>query len=157
MLEFAVAGLAASQNVKVLAEQIRQFCPALVSVQDETVAAHLRELLPSAGAPEILWGRDGVREVAVASGADLVVSALVGAVGLRPTLAAIQAGKAVALANKETLVMAGPLVMAEARQRGVPILPVDSEHSAIFQVLHGESREDVKHLLYRLRRSFPCP
>ena len=110
--EFAVAGLAAGQNVKVLAEQIRQFCPALVSVQDETVAAHLRELLPSAGAPEILWGRDGVREVAVASGADLVVSAMVGAVGLEPTLAAIDAGLPVALANKETLVAAGSLVMA---------------------------------------------
>src|SRR5659263_415472 len=77
--EFAVTGLAAGQNVKVLAEQIRQFCPARVSVQDEAVAATLRQLLPPAGAPEILWGRAGAREVAVASGADLVVSAMVGA------------------------------------------------------------------------------
>ncbi|MDP2046115.1 MAG: 1-deoxy-D-xylulose-5-phosphate reductoisomerase, partial [Deltaproteobacteria bacterium] len=89
--EFAVSGLAAGQNVKVLAEQIRQFGPARVSVQDEAVAATLRELLPPAGAPDILWGAAGAREVAVASGADLVVSAMVGAVGLSPTLAAIQA------------------------------------------------------------------
>ena len=144
--EFVVAGLAAGQNVKVLAEQIRQFCPARVSVQDETVAAALRELLPREGAPEILWGPAGVREVAVASGADLVVSAMVGAVGLEPTLAAIHAGLPVALANKETLVAAGSLVMAAARERGVPIIPVDSEHSAIFQSLHGQRPEDVQHL-----------
>ena len=114
--EFAVAGLAAGQNVKVLAEQIRQFCPALVSVQDEAVAAKLRELLPPTGAPEILWGAAGARDVAMASGADLVVSAMVGAVGLEPTLAAIQAGLPVALANKETLVAAGPLVMAAGQR-----------------------------------------
>jgi 1-deoxy-D-xylulose-5-phosphate reductoisomerase len=144
--EFAVAGLAAGQNVKVLAEQIRQFRPARVSVQDETVAAALRELVPREGAPEILWGQAGAREVAVASGADLVVSAMVGAVGLEPTLAAIHAGLPVALANKETLVAAGSLVMAAARERGVPIIPVDSEHSAIFQALHGQRREDVRQL-----------
>jgi 1-deoxy-D-xylulose-5-phosphate reductoisomerase len=144
--EFAVAGLAAGQNVTVLAEQIRRFCPARVSVQDETVAAHLRGLLPSQGSPEILWGRAGAREVAVASGADLVVSAMVGAVGLEPTLAAIHTGLPVALANKETLVAAGSLVMAAAQERGVPIIPVDSEHSAIFQALHGQRREDVQHL-----------
>jgi 1-deoxy-D-xylulose-5-phosphate reductoisomerase len=84
--------------------------------------------------------------VAVASGADLVVSAMVGAVGLEPTLAAIQAGLPVALANKETLVAAGSLVMAAARERGVAIIPVDSEHSAIFQALNGEPREDVRQL-----------
>ncbi len=144
--EFAVTGLAAGQNVKVLAEQIGQFRPARVSVQSEAVAAHLRELLPPVGAPEILWGRAGAREVAVASGAELVVSAMVGAVGLEPTLAAIHAGLPVALANKETLVAAGSLVMAAAKERGVPIIPVDSEHSAIFQALHGQRREDVRHL-----------
>jgi 1-deoxy-D-xylulose-5-phosphate reductoisomerase len=144
--EFAVTGLAAGQNVKVLAEQIRQFRPARVSVQDEAVAADLRQLVPAKGAPEILWGRTGAREVAVASGADLVVSAMVGAVGLEPTLAAIQAGLPVALANKETLVAAGSLVMAAAQERGVSIIPVDSEHSAIFQALHGQRREDVRRL-----------
>jgi 1-deoxy-D-xylulose-5-phosphate reductoisomerase len=144
--EFAVAGLAAGQNVKVLADQIRQFRPGRVSVQDETVAAHLRALVSPHEVPEILWGRAGAREVAVASGADLVVSAMVGAVGLEPTLAAIYAGLPVALANKETLVAAGSLVMAAARERGVPIIPVDSEHSAIFQALQGQCREDVQHL-----------
>jgi 1-deoxy-D-xylulose-5-phosphate reductoisomerase len=144
--EFAVTGLAAGQNVEVLAEQISQFRPARVSVQNEAVAARLREMVPPAEAPEILWGRAGVREVAVASGANLVVSAMVGAVGLEPTLAAIEAGLPVALANKETLVAAGSLVMAAARERGVPIIPVDSEHSAIFQALHGQRPEDVKHL-----------
>jgi 1-deoxy-D-xylulose-5-phosphate reductoisomerase len=144
--EFAVAGLAAGQNVKVLAEQIRQFRPALVSVQNETVAAHLKELVPGPEAPRILWGPAGAREVAVAAGADLVVSAMVGAVGLEPTLAAIQAGLPVALANKETLVAAGSLVMAAAKEKGVPIIPVDSEHSAIFQSLHGQRREDVRRL-----------
>lgn len=142
--EFAVTGLAAGQNAKILAEQIRQFRPALVSVQDEKVAAHLRELLPQAEIPELLSGPDGARQVAVATGADLVVSAMVGAVGLEPTLAAIQAGLPLALANKETLVAAGSLVMAAAKAKGVPIIPVDSEHSAIFQALHGQRPEDVR-------------
>ncbi|MFZ5449693.1 MAG: 1-deoxy-D-xylulose-5-phosphate reductoisomerase [Thermodesulfobacteriota bacterium] len=142
--EFAVAGLAAGQNAQVLAEQIRQFRPALVSVQDKAVAAQLRELLSRDGNLELLWGPEGAREVAVASGADLVVSAMVGAVGLEPTLAAIQAGLPIALANKETLVAAGSLVMAAAKKRGVPIIPVDSEHSAIFQALHGQRPEDVQ-------------
>jgi 1-deoxy-D-xylulose-5-phosphate reductoisomerase len=144
--EYAVTGLAAGQNVKVLAEQIRQFRPVRVSVQSEAVAAQLRDLLPGAEAPEILFGPAGAREVAVASGADLVVSAMVGAVGLEPTLAAIQAGLPVALANKETLVAAGSLVMAAAKAKGVAIIPVDSEHSAIFQALHGQRPQDVRRL-----------
>jgi 1-deoxy-D-xylulose-5-phosphate reductoisomerase len=144
--EFTVSGLAAGQNVAVLAEQIRQFRPARVSVQDEAVAAQLRDLVTRGEAPEILWGPAGAREVAVASGAELVVSAMVGAVGLEPTLAAIEAGLPVALANKETLVAAGSLVMAAAARRGVDIIPVDSEHSAIFQALHGQRREDVRRL-----------
>ena len=144
--EFVVTGLAAGQNVKVLAERIRQFRPAMVSVQNEAVAAQLRELVPREDAPIILWGPAGAREVAVASGADLVVSAMVGAVGLEPTLAAIHAGLPVALANKETLVAAGSLVMAAAQEKGVALIPVDSEHSAIFQALHGQRREDVRRL-----------
>jgi len=144
--EFAVVGLAAGENVVVLAQQIQEFRPALVSVKDEAVAARLRELLPRDSTPRILAGPEGVREVATASGADLVVSAMVGAVGLAPTLAAIEAGVPVALANKETLVAAGPLVMAAAKARGVPLIPVDSEHSAIFQALQGQRREDLKRL-----------
>ena len=144
--EFQVTGLAAGQNVQLLADQVKQFHPAVVSVQDEAGAAGLRALLPGAGAPEILTGPGGVLQVATASGADMVVSALVGAVGLSPTLAAIEAGIPVALANKETLVAAGPLVMAAARARGVPLIPVDSEHSAIFQALQGQRPEDIRRL-----------
>jgi len=144
--EFQVTGLAAGQNVQLLAHQVKQFHPAVVSVQDEAGAAGLRALLPGAGAPEILTGPGGVLQVATASGADMVVSAMVGAVGLSPTLAAIEAGIPVALANKETLVAAGPLVMAAARARGVPLIPVDSEHSAIFQALQGQRPEDIRRL-----------
>lgn len=144
--EFQVVGLAAGKNIKVLAEQIQQFRPALVAVQDEGVAATLRKRLSSEVAPEILWGAAGACQVATADGVDLLVSAMVGAVGLEPTLAAVEAGIPVALANKETLVAAGPLVMAAAHQRGAPLIPVDSEHSAIFQVLQGQCREDIRRL-----------
>jgi 1-deoxy-D-xylulose-5-phosphate reductoisomerase len=144
--EFQVAGLAAGQNVQVLAEQIRQFRPPVVSVQDEAGAAALRDLLGPGAAPEILTGAPGVLKVATGADADMVVSAMVGAVGLSPTLAAVEAGIPVALANKETLVAAGDLVMAVARARGVPLIPVDSEHSAIFQALQGQRPEDVRRL-----------
>jgi len=144
--EFTVAGLAAGRNVELLAEQIRQFRPARVSVQDGEAAARLRELLPSGKNPEILAGPQGAAAVATAPGVDLVVSAMVGAAGLEPTLAAIEAGIPVALANKETLVAAGSLVMAAARERGVDLIPVDSEHSALMQALQGQRREDVKKL-----------
>jgi 1-deoxy-D-xylulose-5-phosphate reductoisomerase len=144
--EFSVVGLAAGKNVKVLAEQVRQFRPALVSVQDDQVAGHLRELLPPLASPEILAGAAGALAVATAPGVDLLVSAMVGAVGLEPTLAAIHAGIPVALANKETLVAAGSLMMAAAAERGVPLIPVDSEHSAIFQALQGQRREDIRRL-----------
>ena len=144
--EFSVVSLAAGKNVTLLAEQIKRFKPALVSVQDETAAVQLRELVGANPAPEILTGRAGALAVATAPGAELVVSAMVGAVGLEPTLAAIRAHLPVALANKETLVAAGPLVMALAQERGVPLLPVDSEHSAIFQALQGQCRADVRRL-----------
>jgi 1-deoxy-D-xylulose-5-phosphate reductoisomerase len=144
--EFEVAALAAGQNVTLLAEQVEQFRPRLVSVQDEAAAARLQELTPPSLATQILFGPEGAVAVATAPGADLVVSAMVGAVGLEPTLAAVDAGRPVALANKETLVAAGPLVMALAQSRGVPLIPVDSEHSAIFQALQGQRREDVRKL-----------
>jgi 1-deoxy-D-xylulose-5-phosphate reductoisomerase len=144
--EFAVVGLAAGKNVDLLAEQIQRFRPALVSVQDEAAAARLRELVIRNPAPEILAGRSGALAVATAPGVELVVSAMVGAVGLEPTLAAIRANLPVALANKETLVAAGPLVMALAKERGVPLIPVDSEHSAIFQALQGQRRADIRRL-----------
>ena len=115
--KFAVVGLAAGKNVELLAEQVARFHPALVSVQDEAAAARLRELV--APGPEILAGRAGALAVATAS-VELVVSAMVGVVGLEPTLAAIRAGLPVALANKETLVAAGPLVMNTGPGTGRP-------------------------------------
>ena len=144
--EFAVAGLAAGRNVELLAQQITEFHPLRVSVQDKETAERLKLFLPANGHPAIFWGPEGAKEIALTEGVDLVVSAMVGAVGLSPTLAAIQAGLPVALANKETLVAAGSLVMAAARERGVAIIPVDSEHSAIFQALHGQRREEVRQL-----------
>jgi 1-deoxy-D-xylulose-5-phosphate reductoisomerase len=144
--EFHVVGLAAGKNVELLAEQIRRFGPALVSVQDEESAQSLRAAVNGPGAPEILSGPAGARAVAALPEADLALSAMVGAVGLEPTLAAIEAGKTVALANKETLVAAGPLVMERVRANGVALIPVDSEHSAIFQALQGQRREDIKKL-----------
>ncbi len=144
--EFQVVALAAGKNVDLLAEQVRRFSPALVSVQDEAAAARLRVLLPTRNGPRILVGAEGARQVACAPQTDLVVSAMVGVVGLEPTLAAIEQGIPVALANKETLVAAGPLVMAAARKNGVALIPVDSEHSAIFQSLQGHRHEDIRRL-----------
>jgi len=144
--EFRVAALAAGRNVEVLAAQIRQFRPVLVSVQDEDAAARLRKLLPAENNLQVLAGPQGAAAVATAPGVDLVVSAMVGAAGLEPTLAAIKAGIPVALANKETLVAAGSLVMAAAREKGVALIPVDSEHSALMQAMDGQRLEDVKKL-----------
>jgi len=144
--EFQVVGLAAGKNVKVLAEQIRTVHPTRVSVQDETAARELKLALEGHPPSEILVGSAGAVAVAAAPEADLVVSAMVGAVGLEPTLAAVEAGKTVALANKETLVAAGSLVMAAVAANGATLLPVDSEHSAIFQAMEGHRREDVRRL-----------
>jgi 1-deoxy-D-xylulose-5-phosphate reductoisomerase len=142
---FQVTALAAGRRTEKLAAQVRRFRPALVSVAGDAEARALRTAL-GADAPEIAVGDAGLEAVATAD-ADLVVSALVGAVGLAPTLAAIRAGRDVALANKEVLVMAGALVLREVRAHGVRLLPVDSEHSAIFQVLAGQRREDLRRLV----------
>jgi 1-deoxy-D-xylulose-5-phosphate reductoisomerase len=142
---YRVVALAAGRNVEKLAEQVRRFRPERVSVADAAGAEALR----ARGAPpelEIGVGAAGLEAVAVHP-ADLVVAGLVGAVGLAPTLAAIRAGRDVALANKEVLVMAGALVLREVRARGVALLPVDSEHSAIFQALAGQRTEDVARLI----------
>jgi 1-deoxy-D-xylulose-5-phosphate reductoisomerase len=142
--KFQIVGLAAGQNLKLLAEQIRDFRPALVSVQNKSLAADLASLLASPNHIKIVSGIAGAKEVAASSQADLVISAMVGAVGLEPTLTAIRQGIAVALANKETLVTAGPLVMAAAQKYQVPIIPIDSEHSAIFQAIQGNQPEDIR-------------
>ena len=143
---FCVVALAAGKNLAKLKEQARRFQPEVVSLTREADARTLRAQLPGFQG-EILWGAEGLLAVATHSTADLVMSALVGAVGLAPTLAAIRAGKTLALANKEALVISGELMTREAKQRGVRILPVDSEHNAIFQALHGHQRERVKRII----------
>jgi 1-deoxy-D-xylulose-5-phosphate reductoisomerase len=142
---YRVVALAAGRRIEKLAEQVRRFRPELVSVAEAQGAEELRERL-GADAPEIAIGAEGLDAVA-AHPADLVVSGLVGAVGLAPTLTAIRAGRDVALANKEVLVTAGALVLREVQRHGVTLLPVDSEHSAIFQCLAGQRLEDVSKLI----------
>jgi len=142
---FQVSALAAGRNVERLAEQVREHAPELVAVADAHAARELRERL-GPDTPELGVGPAGL--VAVAEHpADLVVAGLVGAIGLAPTLAAIRAGRDIALANKEVMVMAGALVQREVQRCGVRLLPVDSEHSAIFQALSGQRREDVARLV----------
>ena len=144
---FEVVALSAGKNIALLKEQIEKFKPRLVSVLDEDCAYKLRGMLDSSSLTKILWGAEGYREVASVKEADMVVSAIVGAAGLLPTMEAINAGKDIALANKETMVMAGNLVVEKAASKGVTILPVDSEHNAIFQCLAGSRREDVKRII----------
>ncbi len=136
--DFDITALSAGRNISRLAEQIREFHPALVSVEREEDAAVLREQVEKEDV-EILFGTEGLLVVAAESNAQLLVTAIVGMVGVRPTIAAMKAGKDIALANKETLVTAGHLIIPLAEERGVRILPVDSEHSAILQSLHGEA------------------
>ena len=143
---FQIVGLAAGRNLPLLAEQIRYFRPAVVSVQDRELAGELSRMLASDNHVRVVPGIAGAQEVAAGTQADLVVSAMVGAVGLEPTLTAIREGIGVALANKETLVTAGALVMAAARQHNVPIIPIDSEHSAIFQAIQGNQTKDIRRL-----------
>jgi len=142
---FRIRALAAGRSVAKLAEQVARFRPELVAVADAAGARALREA--TAGAPvEILHGAEGLEAVARYP-ADVVVAGLVGAVGLRPTLAALREGRRVALANKEVLVMAGALALREAARAGGSLLPVDSEHSAVFQALAGQRREDVARVI----------
>jgi 1-deoxy-D-xylulose-5-phosphate reductoisomerase len=144
---FRVAGLAAGNNLRLLKEQIEEFSPELVSVADPAGAEQLRQSLAPAWRERIVAGPAGIEQVATMPGVEQVVSAVVGAAGLLPTLAAIRASKHIALANKETLVMAGELIMAEAARCRVTLLPVDSEHSAIAQGLEAGRREDVSRLI----------
>jgi 1-deoxy-D-xylulose-5-phosphate reductoisomerase len=143
---FEVVSLAAGSNVDLLRQQILQFKPRVVSLLNRGLAETLRRELSSAPV-EIVYGVEGLIQVAIQPDVDEVVSALVGAVGLVPTLSAIKTGKNIALANKETLVMAGKIIMEEARQNNVHILPIDSEHSAIFQALLGHRKEDVHRII----------
>ncbi|MCB9475505.1 MAG: 1-deoxy-D-xylulose-5-phosphate reductoisomerase [Deltaproteobacteria bacterium] len=143
---FRILSLSAGRNVQLLAEQTREFLPTVVSVATETAAHELRELLGDA-APRIVHGPEGAAEAATVKEANLCFSAIVGAAGLPPTWAAIDAGIDVALANKETLVTAGTLILELARKRGVNLMPVDSEHSAIFQSMVGHNVHEVRCLI----------
>ncbi len=144
--EFEVVGLSAGRGGEGFERQIRAHRPLMASVASRDEAAGLRARCADVPT-EILGGEEAAATVAASADADVVLSAIVGAAGLLPTLAAIRAGRTVALANKETMVMAGALVTAEAAKRGVSILPVDSEHNAIFQALGGHRREDVRRLI----------
>ena len=142
-----VAALTANSSVKLLEEQARQFHPELAVLMDENAAADLKVRLADTSV-KVLGGMDGLLEAAAVNSADTVITAVVGMVGLRPTLAAIREGKRIALANKETLVCAGDLVLEEAKDYGSKIIPVDSEHSALFQCLEGNrDRGEIKRLV----------
>jgi 1-deoxy-D-xylulose-5-phosphate reductoisomerase len=143
---FQVIGLAAGNNVELLKDQIERFRPKRVSIGRKEEAARLREFL-SREKVEVLWGEQGNCEIASDPEADLVISAIVGAAGLKPTMAAIEAGRPVALANKESLVIAGELMTRKAHEKKVPLIPIDSEHSAIFQALAGNRREDIRRII----------
>ena len=144
--EFKVRGLVAGRNLKTLAAQVKEFLPEWVSVSEEKGIPVLRKLI-GRRKTEILWGEEGATTIATAREVDLVVAAIVGGAGLVPTLGAVRAGKEVALANKEALVMAGEIFIREAKKKGVRLLPVDSEHNAIFQCLQGNRREEVESII----------
>jgi 1-deoxy-D-xylulose-5-phosphate reductoisomerase len=144
---FRAVALAAHKNIGLLAEQIERFKPKIVSVIDETYAKKLKNIIKSARGTDVVHGGGGYRDVACIAEADMVVSAMVGSAGLVPTLEAIEAGKDIALANKEVMVMAGSLVVEMAREKGVKILPIDSEHSAIFQCITGHSGSEIRRII----------
>lgn len=144
--DIEVLGISAGRNVKMLEEQAREFHPQLIAVWDENAAKDLAVRLSDMDV-KIVSGMEGLLELARMPQTDILVTAVVGMIGIRPTMEGIKAGKDIALANKETLVTAGHLIIPMAKEHGVQILPVDSEHSAIFQALHGEKRAQVEKLL----------
>lgn len=144
--ELSVTALAAGRNKERLLEQIQEFHPSLVSLSDEKMALELKKELEGTGV-EVLSGMEGLIAVAGMEESDIVVTAVVGMMGILPTMEAIKKGKDIALANKETLVTAGHLIIPMAKEYGVSILPVDSEHSAIFQCLHNARKQDVDSIL----------
>ena len=141
-----VLALAAAKNVELMEKQIRKFAPKVAVMYDEGAAADLKTRVSDTNV-KVLTGMDGLLEAVALKEADIVVTALVGMIGVRPTIEAIKAGKTIALANKETLVTAGHIIMPLAKEKGVSILPVDSEHSAIFQSLNGENKARIDKIL----------
>ena len=144
--DIEVLGISAGRNVKLLEEQAREFHPQLIAVWEEAAAKDLAVRLKDTDI-KIVSGMEGLLELAHMPEVEILVTAVVGMIGIRPTMEGIRAGKDIALANKETLVTAGHLIIPMAKEYGVKILPVDSEHSAIFQALHGEERRQVEKLL----------
>ena len=145
--KYQVIALAAGKNIRLLLEQIKRFRPLAVAVMEETAANELKAQLTNSSRPEIFFGTEGFVLLATMTEVDTIISAMAGAAGLLPTYSGIKAGRNIALANKETMVMAGSLVMAEARKHGVSILPIDSEHSAILQSLQGHPKEDLRRVI----------
>lgn len=144
--DLQVLGISAGRNVKKLEEQVREFHPRLVAVWEEDAAKELAVRISDLDV-RVVSGIDGLLELAAMQETEILVTAIVGMLGIRPTMEAIRAGKDIALANKETLVTAGHLIMPMAKEYGVKILPVDSEHSAIFQAINGEHKEEIQKLL----------
>ena len=144
--DIEVVGIAAGRNIDALESQIREFSPKICGVWDEEKAKELAVRVADTDT-KIVSGMEGLLEIAVMEGYEILVTAVVGMIGIRPTMAAIEAGKDIALANKETLVTAGHLIIPLVKEKKVRLLPVDSEHSAIFQALHGEKREQIHKLL----------
>lgn len=143
---FCVTALAAGNNIALLEQQIREFHPRLVAVWKEENAGKLRTMIADMDV-KVVSGMDGLLEVATQTESDILVTAIVGMIGIQPTIAAIEAGKDIALANKETLVTAGHIIMPLSKKYHVDILPVDSEHSAIFQCLNGENAGEIDKIL----------
>jgi len=144
---FEVTAIAASASVDIMLSQINAVTPALACLADPAAAEELRRRLPKECSTEVVTGLQGLLRVATLPDVDVVLAAIAGSAGLQPTFAALQAGKDVALANKESLVMAGELMIAEARQKGCRIIPVDSEHSAIFQLLNGCDTKPINSII----------
>ncbi len=145
--QFTIKAVAAKSNIDELADQIRRFSPDVAVVYGRADAKKLEDILPKGTKTDVLFGPEGYVEAARHPDVDMVLGAMVGAAGLEPTLAAIEAGKDIALANKETLVMAGGLVMKKAKASGIKLLPVDSEHSAVFQSLIGHRKIDLQKII----------
>ena len=144
---FQVEALTAGKNIKLLKKQIEKFRPKAVAVSNKETALKLRDSLTKKNKVKVLYDEEGLKEVASFPSADIVISAIAGSAGLIPTLAAIEAGKDIALANKETMVMAGEIVTGKAAKKRVKIIPVDSEHSAIFQCLEGQNRKNLRRII----------
>ena len=144
--DIQVLGISAGRNIKMLEEQVREFSPRLVAVWDEEAAKGLKDRI-SDTETKVVSGMDGLLELSAMPETEILVTAIVGMIGIRPTIEAIKAGKHIALANKETLVTAGHIIMPLAKEYGVSILPVDSEHSAIFQSLQGNERKSIHKIL----------